>query len=120
VLVRLDQGNPRITAVLDADCCSWGDPMADWTMFLLHIRATEGKTRNEIEGAQYFWQGYGQPERSKGAIFRELIYRASNFAGARLELHFRGREEIVQHTYEKLQAIIAVIMKISTQRGARS
>lgn len=111
-LVKLDQGMPRITAVLDADGCSWGDPMDDWTMFLLHIKATEGKMRNEIEGAQYFWQGYGQPERSKGALFREQIYRANNFAGARLELHSLGREEVVQRTYEKLREIIAVLQDI--------
>jgi aminoglycoside phosphotransferase (APT) family kinase protein len=112
VLVKLDQGNPRITAVLDADGCSWGDPMADWTMFRLHIMATEGKTSNEIEGAQSFWLGYGQPEHSKGALFREQIYRASNFAGARLELHLQGCDEIVRRTYEKLRAIIAVLQDI--------
>jgi aminoglycoside phosphotransferase (APT) family kinase protein len=111
-LVKLDQDNPHITAVLDADGCSWGDPMADWTMFRLHIMATEGKTSNEIEGVQSFWQGYGQPECSKGALFREQIYRASNFAGARLELHLQGREEIVQRTYEKLQEIIIVLQDI--------
>ncbi|GHO98144.1 hypothetical protein KSF_081920 [Reticulibacter mediterranei] len=112
VLVKLDQGNPHITAVLDADGGSWGDPMADWTMFRLHIMATEGKTRNEIEGAQCFWQGYGQPERSNGALFREQIYRASNFAGARLELHLQGRDEIVLRTYEKLREIIAILRDI--------
>jgi hypothetical protein len=74
--------------------------------------ATEGKTNNEIEGAQYFWQGYGQPERSKGALFREQVYRASNFAGARLELHLLGRDEIVQRTYEKLREIIATLQDI--------
>jgi aminoglycoside phosphotransferase (APT) family kinase protein len=112
VLVKLDQDNPRITGVLDADGCSWGDPMADWTMFLLHIKATEGKMRNEIEGAQYFWQGYGQPGRSQGALFREQIYRANNFAGARLELHLQGRDEIVRRTYEKLRTIIDALQDI--------
>jgi hypothetical protein len=91
---------------------SWGDPMADWLMFRLHIMATEGKTSNEIEGAQYFWLGYGQPERSKGALFREQIYRASNFASVRLELHLLGRDEVVQRTYGKLQEIIVLLRDI--------
>jgi aminoglycoside phosphotransferase (APT) family kinase protein len=112
VLIKRDQGNPRITAVLDSDGASWGDPMADWTMFLLHVKATEGTRRNEVEGAQAFWQGYGQPESSRGALFRDQIYRARNFAGGRLERHLQGRQDIVLRTYDKLREIIAVLQDI--------
>jgi len=112
VLIKRDQGNPRITAVLDSDGASWGDPMADWTMFLLYVKATEGTKRNEIEGAQAFWQTYGQPERSQGVLFREQIYRADNFAGARLEHHLQGRNHIVLRTYDKLQEIISALHHI--------
>jgi aminoglycoside phosphotransferase (APT) family kinase protein len=112
LLIKRDQGNPRITAVLDSDGCSWGDPMEDWTMFLLHIKTTEGTIQNEIEGAQAFWQAYGQPERSKGALFRDQIYRARNFAGARLELHIRGRNEIVLRTYDRLREILVALHDI--------
>jgi aminoglycoside phosphotransferase (APT) family kinase protein len=112
VLIKCDQDNPRITAVLDSDGGSWGDPLADWTMFLLHIKTTEGTRRNEIEGAQAFWQAYGQPERSKGALFRDQIYRARNFAGGRLERHLQGRNDIVLRTYDKLHEIIAALQDI--------
>lgn len=112
LLIALDQQNPRITAVLDADGCSWGDPMADWTMFLLHIKTTEGTIQNEIEGAQAFWQAYGQPERSQGALFRDQIYRANNFASARLEHHLQGRNDIVLRTYDRLREIITALHEI--------
>lgn len=112
VLVKRDQGNPRITAVLDSDGASWGDPMDDWMMFLLYVKATESTKRNEIEGAQVFWQAYGQPEKSRGAIFRDQIYRASNFAGGRLENHLQGRNNIVLRTYDKLHDIIATLQDI--------
>lgn len=112
ILIKRDQENPRITAVLDSDSCSWGDPMADWTMFLLHIKMTEGTARNDIEGVQAFWQAYGQPEYSKGLLFREQVYRASHFAQGRLERHRQGRDDIVLRTYDKLRAIIAALQNI--------
>jgi aminoglycoside phosphotransferase (APT) family kinase protein len=112
VLIKRDQGNPRISAILDADGCSWGDPMSDWTMFLLHVKTTEGKNRNEIAGAPAFWQAYGQPERTRGALFREQIYRARPFAGARLDHHLERREDRVRRTYKKLREIIDTIRSI--------
>ncbi len=112
ILIKRDQGHPRITAVLDSDGASWGDPMADWTMFLLHIKTTEGTDRNEIEGAPAFWQAYGQPERSRGALFREQIYRARPFAGVRLDHHLQGRNDRVLRTYDKLREIISALQEI--------
>lgn len=112
ILIKRDQENPRIAAVLDTDSCSWGDPMADWTMFLLHIKMTEGTAKNDIEGVQAFWQGYGQPEHSKGALFREQIYRARHFAEGRMERHRQGRDDIVLRTYNKLREIIVTLQDI--------
>jgi aminoglycoside phosphotransferase (APT) family kinase protein len=117
LLIKRDQENPRISAVLDSDSCSWGDPMADWTMFLLHIKRTEGTTRNDLEGVQAFWQGYGQPESSKGAHFREQIYYASHFAQSRLERHRQGRDDIVRRTYDKLREIILALREIIESRA---
>ncbi len=112
ILIKRDQEHPRITAVLDSDSCSWGDPMADWTMFLMHIKMTEGTARNDSSAAQAFWQAYGQPERSKGALLREQIYRASHFAQGRLDRHRQGRDEIVLRTYGKLREILATLQSI--------
>jgi len=86
--------------------------MDDWTMFLLYIKTTEGTKCNEIAGASAFWQAYGQPERSKGALFREQIYRARPFAGARLDHHLEGDESRVLRTYNKLRETIAAIQGI--------
>jgi len=36
ILVTHGEEGPTISAILDSDRTSWGDPMADWTMFLLH------------------------------------------------------------------------------------
>ena len=110
--IKRDQENPRISAVLDSDSCSWGDPMADWTMFLLYIKMTEGTERSDSEGAQAFWQVYGQPEHSKGVRFREQIYRAGHFAQGRLDRHRQGRDDIVLRTYDKLREIIATLQDI--------
>ncbi|HEX6554941.1 MAG TPA: aminoglycoside phosphotransferase family protein [Ktedonobacteraceae bacterium] len=112
ILIKRDQENPRITAVLDSDSCSWGDPMADWTMFLLHIKKTEGSARNDIAGVQAFWQAYGQPEHNKGARFREQIYRANHFAQGRLDRHRQRRDDIVLRTYDKLREILATLQDI--------
>ncbi len=112
ILIKRDQEHPRISAVLDSDSCSWGDPMADWTMFLLHIKMTEGTASNDIEGAQAFWRAYGQPERSKGTLFREQIYRAGHFAQGRLDRHRQGRDDIVFRTYDKLRESIATLQDI--------
>jgi aminoglycoside phosphotransferase (APT) family kinase protein len=112
ILIKRDQENPRITAVLDSDSCSWGDPMADWTMFLLHIKMTGGMARNDIEEAHAFWQAYGQPERSKGMLFREQIYHAMHFAQGRLDRQRQGRDDVVLRTYDKLRECITLLKDI--------
>jgi aminoglycoside phosphotransferase (APT) family kinase protein len=112
ILIKREPEGPHISAILDADGCSWGDPMSDWTMFLLHVKTAEGSNKHEIEGAPAFWQGYGQPEQTKGALFREQIYRAKPFAGARMDHHLEGRKDRVRRTYKKLQEIIDTLQDI--------
>ena len=67
LLVRRGERGPAIVGVLDADRGWWGDPLADWTMFILaHAEPEEGHSR--------FWQAYGQPEDAQGARFRKTVY----------------------------------------------
>jgi len=69
ILIRRGENDPAIVGVLDADRSWWGDPMADWTMFILaHAEKEEGHSR--------FWQAYGQPEDTPGAKFRATVYDA--------------------------------------------
>jgi aminoglycoside phosphotransferase (APT) family kinase protein len=65
----ITRGNtaPSIAGVLDADRAWWGDPMADWTMFIL-------AHAEEQEGHSHFWQAYGQPEDTPGWRFRKTVY----------------------------------------------
>jgi len=67
--------NPSIVGILDADRSWWGDPMADWTMFILAHADSE-------EGHSHFWTAYGQPEKTPSAQFRASVYDAMNVGGA--------------------------------------
>ncbi|KYG05443.1 hypothetical protein BE21_40630 [Sorangium cellulosum] len=52
LLIERGAGGPRIVGVIDADRAFWGDPMADWTMFVLskgvvHLLARPGADEDE-------------------------------------------------------------------------
>ena len=69
ILITRGADGPAIVGILDADRAWWGDPMADWTMFILaHTDREEGHSR--------FWQAYGQREDTPGAQFRASVYEA--------------------------------------------
>src|SRR5947208_2351376 len=68
LLIQRTKDGPRIVGVLDADRGSWGDPLADWTFFLLSRRASP-------QEQALFWQEYGLPEAGPGALFRAQIYK---------------------------------------------
>lgn len=101
ILVKRDEGGPRISAVLDADRTSWGDPLGDWTIFLLH--------RNAGTETDAFWETYGQPEKTFGAQFRTLIYQGRYIGGARLEHHRLHHHNIVKRSYQDVQMIIEAL-----------
>jgi len=101
VNLLVERGEPRITAVLDSDGTSWGDPMADWPIFLLCLE--------EHAQAKPFWQTYGQTENSREAEFRRLIYSCGFIGGARLEHHRLKHNATVMRSYEHMQAVIAAI-----------
>lgn len=98
ILVARGEDGPRIVAVLDSDRTSWGDPMADWTVFLLHRHAG-----TEVDA---FWETYGPPEKSLGARVRMLIYQGRYIGGIRLEHHRLRHNETVRHSYQDMQTII--------------
>jgi aminoglycoside phosphotransferase (APT) family kinase protein len=106
ILVRRGEEGPQIVAVLDSDRTSWGDPMADWTMFLLH--------RNAGTEVDAFWETYGQPERSQGAQFRMLIYQGRYIGAARLEHHRLHHQETVKRSYQDMQTVIEALRNILT------
>jgi aminoglycoside phosphotransferase (APT) family kinase protein len=107
ILVKHADDGPSITAVLDSDGISWGDPLADWTIFLLHRYAgTE---------ADAFWETYGQAEKSLGVQFRALMYQGGHIGGARLEHHRLHHSETVKRSYRDIQAIIEALGSLPIQ-----
>ena len=106
ILVKRGEEGPQIVAVLDSDRTSWGDPMADWTMFLLH--------RNAGTEVDAFWETYGQPEKSLGAQIRMLIYQGRYVSGARLEHHRLHHHEAVKHSYRDMQMVIEALRNLLT------
>jgi aminoglycoside phosphotransferase (APT) family kinase protein len=104
ILVKRGEEEPQIVAVLDSDRTSWGDPMADWTMFLLY--------RNAGTEVDAFWETYGQPEKSPGAQFRSLIYQGGYLGGARLEHHRLHHHEKVKHSYQDMQIVIEALRSL--------
>jgi len=63
------KNTPSIVGILDADRSWWGDPMADWTMFILAHADKE-------EGHSHFWKAYGQLEDTQSTKFRANVYDA--------------------------------------------
>lgn len=69
LLIERTAEGSRIVGVLDADRGSWGDPLADWTFFLLERRATP-------QEQALFWKGYGgRPDAGQGTRLRSLMYQ---------------------------------------------
>jgi aminoglycoside phosphotransferase (APT) family kinase protein len=79
LLVRRGKGGPAISGVLDVERAWWGDPMADWIMFLLAIRrddpAWQGR-RSWTARVSAFFEGYGIPTSDGAALFRQEVYKA--------------------------------------------
>lgn len=69
ILIQRGENGPAIVGILDADRAWWGDPMADWTMFILAHAGQE-------EGHAHFWQAYGQPQDTPGTRYRAHVYDA--------------------------------------------
>ncbi|HEX6479607.1 MAG TPA: aminoglycoside phosphotransferase family protein [Ktedonobacteraceae bacterium] len=104
LLIGREEQGPRIAAVLDADRGSWGDPLADWTFFLLPHRATP-------QEQSIFWQEYGQPATSPGAWFRASVYRGLH-AGKILSVAWRdGNARALNKAYRTLGNVVETLEK---------
>lgn len=87
ILVTRENG-PSIVGILDADRSWWGDPMADWTMFIL-------AHADEEEGHSHFWKTYGKLEATQSAKFRVNVYDAMHAGTAFLWAVQHNDEETV-------------------------
>ena len=99
VMVAIDGDEPRVTGVLDSDRTLWGDPLADWTVFMIRQRPPADE--------KAFWAGYGPPPTETAETrLREFIYRARIQGEIRLELQRLHRTEAVAHTYPPMAEIV--------------
>jgi aminoglycoside phosphotransferase (APT) family kinase protein len=87
---------PTITGVLDHDRASWGDPAADWTIFVA----------GQKSGMEPFWETYGRPHDTPHARWRTLIYRAVHVGASRLERHRLGRHAKIPASYDDMREIL--------------
>ncbi|MYY04546.1 MULTISPECIES: aminoglycoside phosphotransferase family protein [unclassified Streptomyces] len=80
---------PMITGVFDCDRTWWGDPEADWPIYLaLRKPGTERDA---------FWESYGQAGRTESARWRALVYEAKHATALLLEYHrFAMHTELAQ------------------------
>ena len=98
LLIGRGENGPAIVGVLDADRAWWGDPMADWTMFILAHAEQE-------EGHSYFRKAYGQPEDTRTARFRKTAYDGMHAATALVWSVRNNDESTVQRAYGTLREV---------------
>ena len=109
LLIARDENGPGIVGVLDADRSWWGDPMADWTMFILAHAEPE-------EGHEHFWRAYGPREDARGAKFRKTVYDGMHAATA-LVYSVRNHDDgTVQRAYGTLREVAAELPRLIDQR----
>jgi aminoglycoside phosphotransferase (APT) family kinase protein len=92
--VLLAPGELRITGVIDHDRASWGDPAADWPVFMARSKNREA-----------FWETYGQHEDT----WRDRIYHAWHLGAIRLERHRLKRDDRVRDSYDELREVIRTL-----------
>ena len=101
VMLRPGAGEPTICGVFDHDRAWWGDPEADWPLYMA--------SRGPGGPQDAFWDGYGPRSSGKGAARRSLYYLARHAGAIRLERHRRGLADRVPQTYEQIAGVLALL-----------
>ena len=102
ILIRREAGHPSIVGILDADRTWWGDPMADWTMFILAHAEKE-------EGHEHFWQAYDRAEDTPGSRCRVIVYDAMHASIAFLWAVKHQDEETVTRATGTLREVLETL-----------
>ena len=106
LLVTSKDGKLYITGVLDMERAWWGDPLADWIMFLLSIRSDEKQWQPRVAA---FDRGYGALERSESTRFRQEVYKAMHIGSSALWAAQHGNQEDIQRARQDLSRIAALL-----------
>lgn len=105
ILVARGAGDLVIVGLLDADRSWWGDPFADWTMFILaHAEAEDGHS--------HFWGAYGQTEETQGSRYRKIVYDAMHAATAFLWAVRNQDKETVERATGTLGEVAEVLSEL--------
>jgi aminoglycoside phosphotransferase (APT) family kinase protein len=109
LLVTRNHGRPLITGVLDTERAWWGDPLADWLMFLLSIRSGEEEWQERISG---FHKGYGALEKSTTVQFRQQVYIAMHVGSSVVWGAKHGNRADIERGRQDLQRIADLLPKL--------
>jgi aminoglycoside phosphotransferase (APT) family kinase protein len=109
ILVSRGSEGPTISGILDADRAWWGDPLADWTMFVLAMAASE-----KHPGHARFWQSYGAPEQTPETTFRREVYEAMHIGSAMAWASRHGDTDTVQRGKRDLQSVLKRLLSYGT------
>jgi aminoglycoside phosphotransferase (APT) family kinase protein len=98
VLIDADAPEPRITGVVDSDRACWGDPLADWTIYLAMMG----------QGAEHqaFFDSYGPLPAGDHDQLRARVYLARHLVAILLE-RFRLGDEDLSARYDEIRAVLA-------------
>lgn len=110
LLIRQDAGEPTITGVLDVERAWWGDPLADWLMFLLAIRSNETEWQQQLSA---FNDGYGISESIGAMQFRQEIYKAMHIGTSVIWATRNGDAESILRARRELGEISQVLLALS-------
>lgn len=110
LLIGQDTGEPTITGVLDVERAWWGDPLADWIMFLLAIRSKEPEWQQQLSA---FNDGYGRSEGIEGTQFRQEIYKAMHIGTSVIWATRNGDAESILRARRELGEIAQVLPSLS-------
>ncbi len=102
LLVTHNVDGPTISGVLDADRAWWGDPLADWTMFVLAMGARPETHQFHAR----FWQAYGEAEQTPEAAFRQAVYEAMHIGTAVVWASRHDDAETVQRGKRDLHTVV--------------
>ncbi|XXY48154.1 aminoglycoside phosphotransferase family protein [Sorangium sp. So ce269] len=106
----IERGPPgaSIVGVIDADRAFWGDPMADWTMFVLSKSASPD-TQPLYDR---FWQAYGRPEPTRASAFRAVVYEAMNVGVALPWAARHGHDDMVHRGKRELREVVEALPRL--------
>ena len=108
ILIERSVAGPNIVGILDADRAWWGDPLADWTMFVL----AKWSSPENRPFHDRFWRGYGEVEETPGTAFRQAVYEAMH-VGTALEWAIRNHDDdTVERGKRDLSAVAANLMDL--------